>query len=213
MGKISSATFWTVIVAALFGGFIATVVIHFYHQSWLLCQGPNCFRDWLGATSGWVAAFVAGLVAWRTLAKLSEQVDDAKRQTAAITGTEPPAVQIVSTSIRQIELRIVNWNRRPYRIRAVFTHMNPTFVTKIDGKSVDAQMGPGWVRLHRPIVISGYENRNDIPPATTIVIRVLSPTGGGKSVRPADFPISIYGDIMGEKVVEHKLCAQFSGAV
>lgn len=87
-----------------------------------LCEGDNCFREWVAALSGW-AALVAAIV---TLSIMREQVEDQRRQTDYIIGNIPPELT-AEIQVREedqeyfltVQITIKNRNRRPVSIGPV----------------------------------------------------------------------------------------------
>lgn len=84
-----------------------------------LCEGANCFREWVAALSGW-AALGAAIV---TLSIMREQVEDQRRQTDYIVGNMPPELTAEPRSredeqqfFQTIQITIINRNRRSVRI-------------------------------------------------------------------------------------------------
>lgn len=87
-----------------------------------LCEGGNCFREWVAALSGW-AALGAAIV---TLSVMREQVEDQRRQTDYIVGNMPPEMTAEPRAreddqewFETVQITIKNRNRRPVRIGAV----------------------------------------------------------------------------------------------
>lgn len=112
-GKYSGLV--TCFAAAGMGMFVAIWLLDFALIRTEWCNGSEavCFRDWLGALSGWIAAAGALIAAMLTLPHLTKQADEAKRQTDFIVGdAEPEIILQRNRSKETVTLIIINWNRR-----------------------------------------------------------------------------------------------------
>jgi len=128
-----------------------------------------CAREWIGSLSGWVAA-AAALFA---IVPLCRQLKEQKRQTDFALGDAPPTISASTpvNSIRDFDLRIVNWNRLAVDVLAVRVSASNAevlgAVTKVavDGKSTLVGPSQNFEELHR---VNGWENRADAPSFATL---------------------------------------------
>lgn len=112
-GKYSGLV--TCVAAAGMGMFVALWLLDFALIRINWCGGVEntCFREWLGALSGWSAAAGALAAALLTLPHLRKQAAEAKRQTDFIVGdAEPEIILQRNRSKETVTLIIINWNRR-----------------------------------------------------------------------------------------------------
>lgn len=106
--------------------------------AWCITAEEHCVREWVGALSGWAAAFAAAL----TIGYLAKQASDMSRQTAAVVRDLPPVLSFYDpreVNIRDAfanRLQIVNINARPILIKAISV-IAPTTLTGWDFSVVD----------------------------------------------------------------------------
>jgi len=124
MSNRDYATVWIVGVAAGMGGGVFVAVASFYFQFGLnFCHPdePACAREWVGALSGWAAAFAAGL----TIFYIIQQTREAARQTEFIVGEALPTTALFDPRETRVEsafstrLDVINWNRHPLLIKSI----------------------------------------------------------------------------------------------
>lgn len=129
--------------------------------------GTGCLRDWLGATSGWIAALAAAITLLLTLGPLREQAKHARRQTDFMLGDADPTFDAIQHLKKSDELvtRIVNWNRSAAVVRLVRTVENTDALViieklTIDNQDIDTEIISFSVE---PFVIKGWEDRGSRP--------------------------------------------------
>ncbi len=172
-----------VLVAALagvLGGFVALWFLDFalVRTEWCTDKSVDCFREWVGATSGWVAAAFAGL----TIFFLAAQMHEARKQTAFAIGDAMPTAEMIETDgeFAHVDLQVINWNRRAVVIENVTAAEN----TRIGGfkyRDVEREalriMGED---SFDPIRLPGWIDQNAAPPSITIQVMLLHGQGAGK---------------------------------
>jgi hypothetical protein len=153
-GFVTSTEFWTVASGTL-----------------CLPEEKNCLREWISASSGWVA----GAVALIALGPVILQLRELKRQTVFAIGDERPEIEIWTNNNHSVyRFRIVNWNRRAFLIQKVkwtsevdFQAMPELLVGKelVGGGAQFESRIPidENGRLAQWVAIEGWENRG-LPP-------------------------------------------------
>lgn len=107
-GKYSGTI--TCIAAAGLGAFIAIWLLDFaiLRANWCQAAEVACFREWVGALSGWAGAFAAAI----TLIVLYEQIADQRKQTSYAIGEADPDFLVERGEIgERCKLRVVNYSR------------------------------------------------------------------------------------------------------
>ncbi|MBP2548030.1 hypothetical protein J2858_000923 [Neorhizobium galegae] len=134
-------------------------------------EEKNCLRDWISASSGWVA----GVVTLIALGPVILQLRELKRQTMFSIGDERPEIEIwTNNNYGVYRFRIVNWNRRAFIIQKVKWTSEVDFQAMPEllvGKEIvggDAQAESHIPidqdgRLAQWVAIDGWENRG-LPP-------------------------------------------------
>jgi len=114
------------LLAAFAGGAAFLGLTHFavLHADWCPVEQlgrVECLRNWIGALSGWDAAFAAGV----TVFVLVGQMAQARRQSDWMVGDAIPTASLFDPRETRIgnafsnRLNIVNWNRHPIFIRTI----------------------------------------------------------------------------------------------
>lgn len=87
----------------------------------ICAESNNCLVDWIGALSGWAAAFGALLAAWWTVTSLRKQIEQQQTQIDFQLGDGSPTIQPLGKRGDRTPTRfkIVNWNRRTISITRV----------------------------------------------------------------------------------------------
>ncbi len=129
----------------------------------VLCRGEgNCFREWVGAMSGWAAAAAAAL----TIGVLVRQVQAQQAQTDFTLGDAEPTFDAVQhvRSDSKVVIRIVNWNRRSLVLREIeFLHpFNMIAVLSLNGNQRD--YAAPKLELSPVRIVEGWLNQNNAPP-------------------------------------------------
>lgn len=104
------------------------VVIYWTTNTWPLstlfnvakyavAQDEQWWQGWIGALSGWAAAFAATI----TIFFLYKQNEEQKRQTGFMLGDAKPSIDAIRHIKRDlfVIVRIVNWNRRPIIVQSI----------------------------------------------------------------------------------------------
>ena len=183
-GKFSGLV--TCIAAAGMGMFVAIWLLDFALIRTEWCNGSEavCFRDWLGALSGWVAAIGALFATWLTVRKLREQISEQKRQTDFMLGDASPTMDSIVDikNPKQVVLRIVNWNRRAFQVHEIETHdIGAALImksAKMNGKNYTSQF----------TIINGWENKNIAPDNFHFKISIVEKTKNKGYAEMEDFP-------------------------
>lgn len=193
--------------------FVALWVLDFaiIRANW--CNGveADCFRDWLGALSGWIAAAGAFSAALLTLPHLRQQAAEAKRQADFALGDSLPTFDVYSETFAEVYLRIVNWNRRTLLINAIE-------ITDVDFTILAIKLAPsntydkrkhtmqGWdlVEILPPIRVAGYEDRNLPPEVCTIKLKIKEANG----VLQMTEDFKVHGQLLGDKYASITLQAR-----
>jgi hypothetical protein len=140
-----------------------------------LCQPGeiHCWRKWIGALSGWVAALGAFFTIW----VLYKQLTIMRRQTEYAVGDAPPTLAVVRNEDWGLQLRVVNWNRNTVRLNKYVVRRsdepNPitgvTVLVPIDGKLAASDSKDG---TYFPVDMDGWEDRKDSPPARILQLHI-----------------------------------------
>lgn len=91
------------------------IVIWMPEANQAMCAASvNCLVDWIGALSGWAAAFGALLAAWWTVTSLRKQIEQQQTQIDFQLGDGSPTLQPLGKRGDRTPARfkLVNWNRR-----------------------------------------------------------------------------------------------------
>lgn len=210
-GKYSGIV--TCIAAAGMGMFVAVWLLDFalIRTDWCGNGNDNCFREWLGALSGWVAAVGALGAALLTLPHLRQQAIEAKRQADFILGDSRPTFDVYSETFAEVYLRVVNWNRRTLLIDAI--HIANTDFDILDIKLARNEpfdkrrhVTEGWDFLEflPAIRVAGYDDRNLPPEICTFKIIINEEVGVVELTQ--DF--KVHGRLLGDKYASLTLEAQ-----
>ena len=167
---------------AFFGAMGAASILDWYNDTsdWCALTDVNhqCFREWVGATSGWAAAIAAAI----SIIFLVRQTTHASRQTDFMIGDTSPSAAMFDPEETNVDnafsnrLEIINWNRHPILINGVellgsnqinlyevkVNHSEP--VTK---NRMQRELQRGRMR------IPGWLNRSD-PPSTAVLELIFS---------------------------------------
>ncbi len=135
----------------------------------VLCRGEqNCFREWLGALSGWFA----GVAAFATITLLWRQLLAQQRQTDYSVGDAVPFMQIheLAHQLNGCKIRVTNWNRYAVVLERV-SLITPFPVEwwhelKDENGKRAYRIGEKGILGPRPW-IAGWEDRNQAPPNLT----------------------------------------------
>lgn len=169
--------------AALFAGLLISgaVAVLVVLGAWLkpsfVCSGSNedtvtCAREWLGVMADWGAllgSVAAAYFVYKTIAKMNEQIVEAKRQTAFTIGDQQPSLELMANGALDAgNFEIVNWNRRPFYIVSLnWTCDLPVlFMQEVELQTATRQL----VQLREDgmvlgrFVIPGWKDRNSPPP-------------------------------------------------
>ncbi|UHS60594.1 hypothetical protein HRR99_03190 [Agrobacterium vaccinii] len=112
------AGFWDwlgpIILMAMFIGYL---FLSTPSEIFFCSADESCFREWVGALSGWAAAVAAGI----TIVSLRQQAEAARKQTDFQLGDAPPSLDAVqhAEDNRRVVIRIRNWNRRSMILRRI----------------------------------------------------------------------------------------------
>lgn len=140
----------------------------------VLCRGDaNCFREWLSALSGWVAAAGALFAAMWTVGPLRQQVREAQRQTDFLLGdAEPEFVLLRQQNQGEVVLRITNWNRRNVivnRVRCVEPD-DMEVSNVLDSEDENLETKRSKIRNKIAYRIDGWHDRSKAPERRWLVI-------------------------------------------
>lgn len=139
-----------------------------------LCGGgSNCFREWVSALSGWVAAVAAFI----TLTAIRHQIALQQRQIDFQLGDADPTMYArptVDSAFQPILiLTIENWNRRPIRLDSVMDGGTPPRIRffpnsiTIDGEQVSTHPFPlGLQGFAGNVILPGRRGGKGTPTAT-----------------------------------------------
>ncbi|QRM43133.1 hypothetical protein [Rhizobium sp. BG4] len=136
-------------------------------------EDSNCFREWVSALSGWVAAFVALF----TLIPLYNQVRLQREQTAFQLGDAPPTFDAVqhTESEQAVLIRITNWNRRGMLIRGIWAEDDKPIEALWYGTSDNTQKNRALdLGFHVPLILEGWVDREHRPVTMRIKIQRAS---------------------------------------
>lgn len=127
---------------------------------------PACFREWIGALSGWVAAAGALIAALLTVPHLRDQAGEAKRQTEFLRGEAMPSLDAVEhlKNGEELVVRVNNWNRRNMLIHDVdivgFRAQVGVLLVEVDGRVIPSDI---VAKFQPPISVKGWIDRNKAP--------------------------------------------------
>ncbi|MER9829189.1 hypothetical protein NKJ51_12480 [Mesorhizobium sp. M0134] len=159
-----------------------------------------CVREWIGASSGWAAAFAAGI----TIFALYYQIKEQRKQTEFVLGDAAPTVDVIGEDFTRSYIQIVNWNRRALLVDNIQPGpTTPLFLTiekvELNGAAL-ASPGSLQGQFLAPIRVPGWIDRSGSPPVARFQMRAFS-AGSVQLPRriPADFEVS--ARVVGE---EHK---------
>lgn len=201
----------------LMGMFIAYLFFTTPIEPSTLRINQDWIREWFGALSGWVAAFVAGI----TIRNIRQQADAAQKQTDFQLGDALPTVDAVQhTEIsRRAVIRIRNWNRRSMIIRRIAvakpSEMDATLFLFFNAKQYPemarkfgdlGHTGITSIIFDPAILVEGWVKREEEPTLMKFAMSVFvrdgqTEAGWGK------FPIELEYELVGEtkrnKVTTH----------
>ncbi|KAB2716967.1 hypothetical protein [Brucella intermedia] len=177
------------ILLGLAGGVLAVLVIEILlmFQRDGVCSlddktGTVCFREWIGALSGWAGAVAAAF----TLIVLFQQIKDQRKQTAYAIGEAEPDFLIERRSHEsRCTLKVVNFSRHNIVVDEI-NILSPTAI-KITKMIVERQ--PLSIAEPR-VLIKGNINRKASPPIREIVVEV-GDILLGNSVNIMDHPLEL----------------------
>ncbi|MEN5103806.1 hypothetical protein [Brucella anthropi] len=138
-GKYSGLV--TCVAAAGMGMFVAVVLLDYsvVRSDWCLGAETKCFREWIGALSGWAGAAAAAI----TLIVLYQQIEDQRKQTAYAIGEANPDFLIERGDIDQrCNLRVVNYSRHNVVIDRIHV-LEPQGIA-VSGFYIDGEYYPGF---------------------------------------------------------------------
>ena len=117
-GKYSGLV--TCVAAAGMGMFVAMWLLDFsvVRSNWCLGAETQCFRDWVGALSGWIAAAGALIAALLTIRRLKDQITDQKMQTKHLMGDGLPILEFNKIGDKA-KITIKNYNRRRLKLTSI----------------------------------------------------------------------------------------------
>ncbi|MEJ5082374.1 hypothetical protein [Ochrobactrum sp. MYb379] len=107
-------------VVVIYGATNTWPISSFYNfAEYAFNQDETWWQGWIGALSGWAAAFAASV----TVFFLYKQNEEQKRQTGFMLGDAKPSIDAIQHLKRELYVivRIVNWNRRPIIIKSIRT--------------------------------------------------------------------------------------------
>lgn len=154
---------------------------------WVISKGPlsslacgtndvHCFRDWVGALSGWAAAGAAAA----TIGILIKQVNAQQQQTDFMLGDAEPTIDAVQHVSRQqrVIVRVRNWNRRSMILRKIqlIDYIDPMpqnpMQLEFDSsdKSAIFKFSKHRVVFDKPPLVEGWVKRNEEPSLVKLVI-------------------------------------------
>ncbi|MDR2311669.1 MAG: hypothetical protein LBE54_11855 [Brucellaceae bacterium] len=161
------------------GMFIALWLLDFalIRTDWCGSEKDKCFREWVGALSGWVAAVGALGAALLTLPHLRQQASEAKRQADFALGESLPTFDVYTDGSDRIHFRIVNWNRRTLLLDSIRTTDAWIYIEgiKLEHAGIVDQVQSKFddededtVVFIPSIRIAAYDDRNTAPAICTI---------------------------------------------
>ncbi|ORE89760.1 hypothetical protein [Aurantimonas sp. 22II-16-19i] len=169
------------IAAFGFGGFVAMWILDYavVRADWCPGAPSQCFREWVGALSGWAAAAGALLAAFLTLPELRRQAAEARRQTDFVVGDATPEITAIAGlgAEESIALKITNWNRRAIKMET----LKIRFTTNawklhsfkypadeaIGGENYISYVPEDWFFR---LFLDGWTDRSRSPPSVTVEI-------------------------------------------
>lgn len=205
-GKYSSIV--TSVAACGIGMFVAMWLLDFMlvRTNWCAGVEASCFREWIGATSGWAGATAAGLTLlalYNQLLTQREQIEDQKRVTAFALGEASPMLT-ATVEGRRVVVSITNWNKRDVIITSLETDflwgVNSLDIT-VSGRAFRRALAPhpietGRIYFIKPIAIPGYLDRNIAPATADIMfVQTVGPS------RHLDDYVEVHGNYAGDTSV------------
>lgn len=161
--------------------------------------GLECFRTWFGAFSGWVAALGALAAAYLTMPYLKRQAEHAGRQTDFLIGDAKPTIDADLVGFAEVELRILNWNRRSFVIESVSCDRPQSIDLKEFRPSADDDFVQHLYGNHLDyeLKVRGYEDRSRPPHSGTFLLRSFAPRNG-KGVQYVNTTFRVKGRLLGD---------------
>jgi len=189
-----------IIVAALagFGGaftFLVWTDFALVRAEWCSDGTADCFREWVGALGGWVAAAAAAV----TIVVLMGQKREMQRQADSLLGNEMPAAEIYSAldDIATVRLVVTNWNRRPILIEGIRPLPGSHFTgIEYRGNRIASALEPDGRGRFPPIHVAGWIDRQQAPPRAEIIFMATSDDAENAAEPDYDFkPRPIAADV------------------
>lgn len=155
-----------------FAAFFAVWLLDFllFRIGWCVGVETACLREWIGATSGWAAASVAGI----TIHALYVQIQEQRKQTEFALGHALPTVTARSPKGRteNVELRVVNWNRHSVDILDVRVVSDPALRRPLCRILIGGDVTPFQQIEHTDEIVrlEGWENRAAPPPSANVMV-------------------------------------------
>ncbi|MND22647.1 hypothetical protein D3C80_130300 [compost metagenome] len=192
----------------LMGMFIAYLFLTTPSEIFFCRANESCFREWVGALSGWAAAVAAGL----TIVSLRQQAEAARKQTDFQLGDAPPSLDAVqhAENSRRVVIRIRNWNRRSMILRRIalvepsemdatlYLFFNPEKHLDLARRFGDLNpTGSTEVRFDPAILIEGWVNR-DVEPTLLKFSIAVHITRNPRVYGWESFPVVLQYELVGE---------------
>lgn len=161
--------------AGFLGGFTFLMATDFalLDRAWCISSERHCVREWIGALSGWAAAFAAG----STIFVLLRQLGELRRQREFALGEMWPTAHIEDSDGNAVQdmfmcqLVVTNWNRQPILVDAV----SLTEPDDADLARIERRLKEGGVYVEykdtEPLFVAGWTNRSGPPPQ--LILKLL----------------------------------------
>jgi hypothetical protein len=173
----------------------------FQHNAWCIDAEEHCVRGWIGALSGWAAAFAAAVTGYFIYGQMKE----ARQQTAFQVGNAAPTMDAALDldEPRVLIVRLLNWNRRGILVLKPQISGSTPGQWGINGMKLDGHSVPP---SHARNFLRGWEDRAKAP--HSLQYKIISVLDGETQKWSRDTSISVLIHMYDEKPLRIELRAQ-----